>query len=91
MRLHEDRSWAVVGPWSVVRPNAECSSIAVVSRTFVEKMKALLGIRAKGREVIEDGEGYQLLGGPAHYGAVFEAEKDDIGIENTYLRDTKTE
>ncbi len=33
-------------------------SIAVGSRPFVEKVKALLGFRAKGREVIEGGEGY---------------------------------
>ena len=54
-------------------------------------MKALLGFRAKGRDVIEGGEGYQLREGPAHYEALFEAENDDIGSENTYLWDIKGE
>jgi len=35
-------------------------SIAVGSRSFVENVKALLGFQAKGRDVIEGGEGYQL-------------------------------
>jgi hypothetical protein len=63
----------------------------VVSRSFVENVKALLRFRAKGREVIEGGEGYQLWVGPALYNALFGAEKDDIGLENTYLWDIKIE
>ncbi len=66
-------------------------SIAVGSRPFVEKVKALLGFRAKGREVIEGGERYQLREGPAPYGALFGAEKDNIGLENTYLWDIRAE
>ena len=54
-------------------------------------MKALLGFGAKGRDVIEGGEGYQLREGAAHYEAFFEAENDDIGPENTYLWDIKGE
>jgi putative transposase len=64
-------------------------SIAVGSRPFVEKVKALLGFRAKGREVIEGGEGYQVREGPAVYKALFGAEKEDIGPENTYLWNVK--
>ena len=48
-------------------------------------MKALLGFRAKGRDVIEGCEGYQLQEGVAHYEAFSEAEKEDIGPKNTYL------
>ena len=48
------------------------------------------GFRAKRREVIEGGEGYQLREGPAHYGALLGAEKDDIGLENTYLWNIRT-
>jgi len=66
-------------------------SIAVGSRPFVEKLKALLGFRTKGREVIVGGEGYQVREGPALYNAVFRAEKDDIDPENTHLWDIKTE
>lgn len=60
-------------------------SIAVGSRPFVEKVKALLGFRAKGREVIEAGEGYQVRESPAAYNALFGAEKEDIGPENSYF------
>ena len=59
------------------------------SRPFVEKVKALLGLRAKGREVMEGGEGYQVREGPALYNAVFGAEKEEIGPENTYLWNVK--
>ena len=54
-------------------------------------MKALLGFWAKGRDVIEGCEGYQLREGAAHYQAFFEDEKEDIGPENTYLWDIKGE
>ena len=39
------------------------SSIAGGSRPFVERVKSLLGVRAKGREVIKAGEGYQVREG----------------------------
>ena len=62
-------------------------SIAVGNRSFIEKIKSLLGFRAKGRKVKEVGKGYSLREGPAPYNALFEAEKEDIGLENTYLWD----
>jgi hypothetical protein len=52
-------------------------------------LKALLGFRAKGRKVKEGGEGYQLREDPAPCNALFEAEKGDIGPENTYLWNVK--
>jgi putative transposase len=66
-------------------------SIAVGSVPFVETVKALLGFRAKGREVIEGGKGFQLREEAADYKALFEAEKSDIGHENTYFWDLKGE
>ena len=60
-------------------------SIAAGSRFFVEKVKAILGFRAKGRKVKRAGEGYQPREGQAPYNALFRAEKGDIGPENTYL------
>jgi len=36
------------------------------SRAFIEKGKALLGFRAKERDVIEGVEGYQDLGGASY-------------------------
>ena len=67
-------------------------SIAVGSRSFIENVKALLGFRAKGREVRQSGGArYQLRECAAEYKALFRAEKDDIDPENTYLWDVKTE
>ena len=48
-------------------------------------MKALLGFRANGREVIGGNEGYQLREGSAPYKVLFGVGKDDIGLENTYF------
>jgi hypothetical protein len=50
-----------------------------------------LGFRAKGREIIESGDGYQLRESTATYKALFEAEKEDIDIENTFFWDVKVE
>ena len=61
------------------------SSIAVGKRSFVEKVKANLGYRAKGREVGEAIEGFQLREESASYKAFSRAKKDDIGLENTYF------
>ena len=59
-------------------------SIAVGTQPFVEKVKAVLGFRAKGRKIMRIGEGYQVREGPGPYTAFFSAEKEDIGLENTY-------
>ena len=72
------RSWVWLG-----------GSIAVGSRSFIEKVKDIFGFRAKGREVKEGFEGYQLRERSASYDAFFEAKKDDIGLENTYSWDIK--
>jgi len=60
-------------------------SIAVGSLPFVEKVKALLGFRAKGRDVVEGPEGYQVREGSAPYDALFGVKKGDIGPENEYF------
>ena len=60
-------------------------SIAVGSLPFVEKVKALLGFRAKGRDVVEGTEGYQVREGSAPYDALFGVKKGDIGPENAYF------
>jgi putative transposase len=61
------------------------ASIAVGSRSFAENLKALLGFKAKGRDVAGGGREYQLRENIARYKALFEAEKDDIAAENTHL------
>jgi putative transposase len=65
--------------------------IAVGSRPFIENVKVLLGYRAKGRDIIESSEGYQLREGATQYKALFGAEKDNIGPENSYLGDVNAE
>ena len=87
------RGWIeeYLGNGAKCRRDEWTGSIAVGSRSFVEKVKALLGFKAKGRNVMEGGEGYQLREEAAHYMALFGAEKDDIGPENTYFWDVNTE
>jgi len=66
-------------------------SIAVGSKSFIMKVKSLLGFKAKGRDVIEAGEGYHLREQAGPYRTLFRAEKDDIGPENAYFWDVNTE
>ena len=56
------RGWVeeYLGDGERIRQEEWSSSIAVGSRAFVENVKSLLGFRAKGRDVIEGNEGYQL-------------------------------
>ena len=51
----------------------------------VEKTKAALGIRAKGRKVRGHEEAYELREPEVLYGDDFEVKKGDIGPENTYF------
>ena len=60
-------------------------SIAVGSKEFVDKVKSKMGILAKGRDVTETDGGYQLREATESYLPHFEAEKGDIGPENTYF------
>jgi hypothetical protein len=55
------------------------------------KVKALLGFRAKGRDIIESREGHQVREGPATYDAFLEAKKGDIGFQNAYFWNTNGE
>jgi hypothetical protein len=59
-------------------------SIAVGSQPFVESVKKRLGVRAKGREVIEGVKGYQLREEAESYQSLFEVKNSDIGLENAY-------
>ena len=53
--------------------------------------KEAVGFKAKGRDVMEGDEGYHLREEAAPYTALFRAEKDDIGLENTYFWETSSE
>ena len=67
------------------------SSIAVGSKAFVEDVKARLRFRAKGRDVVEVGEGYQLRESFSSYKALLGVENEDIDLKNTYFWDVKSE
>jgi len=53
-------------------------SVAVGSKSFIEPVKANLGFRARGREVIESSEWYQLRECLATYKALSQAKNEDI-------------
>ena len=60
-------------------------SIAVGNRSFVERVKFLMGVLAIGRKSTEAEDSYQLREPAALYIAHFGVKKDDIGPENTWL------
>jgi hypothetical protein len=80
-----------LGDKAKARQDEWTGSIAVGSRSFVDTVKTLLGFRAKGRDVIGGGAGYNLREEAAPYTALFGAEKDDIGLENTHFWDLDAE
>ncbi len=55
------------------------------SRSFVDRIKSILGVLALGRKSIESGDAHQLREPSIAYGAHFGVEKDDIGSKNTYF------
>src|SRR4030042_2680638 len=73
-RSHKGWVKEYLGDGQKIRQEEWTSSIAVGSRSFVEHVKALLGYRAKGRDIIGGNEGYQLREGSASYKALFGAE-----------------
>ena len=62
-------------------------SIAVGTLEFVEYTKQKLGIRARGRKVVEAGDAYQLREPQVSYLSNFDVKNDDIDTENTYFWD----
>ena len=90
-RSHKGWVEESLGNGETTRQEDWTSRIAVGSRSFVEQVQALLGFRAKGRDVIGGSEGYQLREGSAPYKALFGAENNNIGVENTYFWDVNNE
>ena len=70
-----------------VREGKWTHGIAIGGEAFVEKTKHELGIRGRGRKVVEAGSVYQLREPQVSYPAHFGLENDDIGAENTYFWD----
>jgi hypothetical protein len=60
-------------------------SIAVGSKFFVENIRSQLRFQVKGRDVIGDGDGYQLREEAASYSVLFGAKNSEIGAENAFL------
>lgn len=65
--------------------NALSDLTGVGSKEFVEKTRAKLGIRAKGRRVIGYEEAYELREPQAPYGDNFDVKTGGLRFENTYL------
>lgn len=60
-------------------------SIAVGNRSFVERVKSLMGVMATGRKSTEAGDSYQLREPTGTYKTDFGAKKRDIEPKNAYL------
>ena len=66
-------------------------NIAVGSEGFIEKVKFLLGVMAKGRKSLKAAEDYQLRDPSAPYNAHFGIKNEDIEANNTYYWDINNE
>jgi len=71
----------------IARQTQWTESVAVGSKSFMEKIKEKMGIKAKGRQIIKanDDEAFQLREASSSYSAVFNSKKEDIGPKNTYF------
>jgi putative transposase len=87
------RGWVeeYLGDGVKMRQEEWTRSIAVGSKLFIDNVKAGLGLRGRGRGVIEASEGYQLRERADRYQAVSGAENDVIGPKNTDLWNIKAE
>ena len=64
------------------KENKWSQSIAVGSKTFIEKMKETLGFRAIGRKIICDEDTFELREGQTPYG-----KAKNLNSSNTFLWD----
>ena len=62
-------------------------SVAVGSKLFIEATIKKLGIRAKGRKVVESNKSYELREPAVPYGANLTPENSLLRLENTYFWD----
>ena len=70
---------------SYVRQSKWSQSIAVGSKSFVENVKAKLGIRAKNRQMRESGGSYHLRETQIPYNSDFTTENSSLSAENVYF------
>jgi hypothetical protein len=52
---------------------------------FFGRINGELGIRAKGRKLLDSGGSFQLREASIPYNVNFEDENNDIGVEDSYL------
>jgi hypothetical protein len=74
-----------------IREDKWTGSIAVGSKSFIERVKSILGGLVKGRKIKENGDGYQLRESSVPYSGFLKAENEDIGLKNTYFWEINTE
>ncbi len=67
-----------------VRDAKWSETIAVGSRSFVEKILEKLGVKVSGRKAVEAGDGYELKEDRAPYGSDFEGEMAALRHKNSY-------
>jgi len=68
-----------------VREEKWTESIAVGSEEFAKRIKEGLGVRAKGREIFANGDGFHLREREPGYRDHSCLENNDIGLENEYF------
>jgi putative transposase len=62
-------------------------SIATGSKSFVQEIHSKLGIRARGKQIVETSDGYQVCEEISSYNAFFDTEKGNIEGENCLFWD----
>jgi hypothetical protein len=77
-----DRKWV-----ASFLEDVDCVCEGKWTQRFDENTKQKLGIRAKGRKLIEAVEAYQVGEPQVSYLSNFGLENDDTGAENTYFWD----
>ncbi len=90
-RSHKGWVEEYLGVGNNSRDDKWTKSIAVGSKGFVEYVKSALSALAKGREPKEAGESYELREPSAPYGKHFGVKNEDIGADNAYFWDIKSE
>lgn len=81
------RKWvqAILSNGSNIRDKKWTESIAVGDRGFVRGTQTKLGIKARGRNVVENNDSYELKESQIPYGHVFAPKKGTLSQENSYF------
>ena len=87
--ISHHKNWVedYLGNGKNARDDKWTKSIAVGNRSFVERVKSLMGALATGRKNVGVGESYQLREPTIPYGAHFGVQKCDMGPKNTHFWD----